>query len=135
MPSVKDLFPDRWLKAADLIRPDGSRPQIAVEIRAAGVEQRYSHQSKQKEPRLIVAFAGRNKELICNKTQALAIAEITRQEDYTKWRGAAIRIQAGTAHNGKPTILILAPVKTKTQAETNTNDHDPDHNQEQDPNQ
>lgn len=147
MPSIKDLWPEKWLKAEHLIAASGARPIVGAEIVGAGVEQLYNSRSGKNEPRLIVEFRGKDKRLILNKTQAGQIAEIAGAEDYTKWRGVAIRMQAGTAHNGKPTILILAPAATPTnttiptntngKAETNTqdpdpnHDHDPDHNQEE----
>lgn len=145
MPSIKDLWPEKWLKAEHLIAASGARPIVGAEIVGAGVEQLYNSRSGKNEPRLIVEFRGKDKRLILNKTQAGQIAEIAGAEDYTKWRGVAIRMQAGTAHNGKPTILILAPAATPTNtptngkaeimAPTNAPDHDPDHNREEEQDQ
>lgn len=144
MPSIKDLWPDKWLKAEHLTSASGARPIVSAEIVGAGVENLYNSRSGKTEPRLIVEFRGKDKRLILNKTQAATIAEIARTDNYTAWRGVAIRMQAGIAHNGKPTIQILAPTmtptptntngKAETMAPTNTNGHDPDPDHDPDPN-
>ena len=121
MPSIDDIFPDKWLKACHLIAPDGRRPIVAVTVRGAGVEQLHNPKTNQKEPRLIVEFDGKDKRLILNKTQATAIAEIARTKDYTKWRGARLMVQAGIAPNKMDTILILAPTPTPTPTQGDPN--------------
>jgi len=139
MPSIRDIFPDKWLKASHLILADGRRPILAVTVRGAGVEKLHNPNTSQKEPKLVVEFEAKDKRLILNKTQAEAIASITGTEDYTQWRGARLAIQAGIAPNKKDTILILAPApapKTQAQAQAQTQaqaqeeeaqDHDPEH--------
>lgn len=118
MPSIRDIFPDKWLKAAHLILADGRRPILAVTVKGAGVEKLHNPNTKQQEPKLVVEFEAKDKRLICNKTQAEAIAAIAGTEDYTKWRGVKLAIQAGIAPNKKDTILILTPAPTpKTQAQ------------------
>lgn len=127
MPSIDDIFPDKWLKASHLIMPDSRRPIIPVTVRGAGVEQLHNPKTNQKEPRLVIEFEGKDKRLILNKTQATAIAEITHTKDYTRWRGARLAIQAGIALNKKDTILILTPASTPTQGDHNPNPNpDPD---------
>ena len=129
MPSIDDIFPDRWLKASHLITTDGRRPIIPVTVRGAGVEQLHNPKTNQKEPRLVIEFEGKDKRLILNKTQATAIAEIAHTKDYTRWRGARLAIQAGIAPNKRDTILILTPASTPTQAQ---GDHNPNLNPDPD---
>jgi hypothetical protein len=121
MPSIDDIFPDKWLKASHLIMTDGRRPIIPVTVRGAGVEQLHNPKTNQKEPRLVIEFEGKDKRLILNKTQATAIAEITHARDYTRWRGARLAIQAGIAPNKKDTILILSPTPAQAQGDHNPN--------------
>lgn len=121
MPSIDDIFPDKWLKACHLIAPDGRRPIFTVTIRGAGVEKLHNPKTNQKEDCLILEFEGRTKRPILNKTQAQAIAAIACTKDYTKWRGVTIAIQAGIAPNKKDTILILTPAPTRTQAQGDPN--------------
>lgn len=125
MPSIDDIFPDKWLKASHLIMIDSRRPIIPVTVRGAGVEQLHNPKTNQKEPRLVIEFEGKDKRLILNKTQATAIAEIAHTKDYTRWRGVRLAIQAGIAPNKKDTILILSP--TPAQGDHNPNPNpDPD---------
>lgn len=125
MPSIDDIFPDKWLKACHLIAPDGRRPIFTVTIRGAGVEKLHNPKTNQKEDCLILEFENRNKRPILNKTQAQAIAAIAGTKDYTRWRGVTIAIQAGIAPNKKDTILILtpapAPARTQAQGDPNPN--------------
>jgi hypothetical protein len=134
MPSIRDIFPDKWLKASHLILPDGRRPILAVVIRGAQVEKLHNPNTGQKEPRLVVEFDGKDKRLICNKTQAEQIAALAKTEDYTQWRGVKLAIQAGTAPNKKDTILILA-AQTPTQAQAQPKTQDPGQPKTQDPGQ
>jgi len=119
MPSIDDIFPDKWLKASHLIAADGRRPIVAVTIRGAGIEKLHNPKTNNKEDRLVVEFEGKDKRLILNKTQAQAIAAIAGTKDYTKWRGARLMVQAGIAPNKMDTILILAPTPTPTQGDPN----------------
>lgn len=121
MPSIDDIFPDKWLKACHLIAPDGRRPIFTVTIRGAGVEKLHNPKTNQKEDCLILEFENRNKRPILNKTQAQAIAAIAGTKDYTRWRGVTIAIQAGIAPNKKDTILILTPAPARTQAQADPN--------------
>lgn len=123
MPSIRDVFPDKWLKASHLILADGRRPILAVTVKGAGVEKLHNPNTATKEPRLIVEFEAKDKRLICNKTQAEAIAAIAGTEDYTQWRGVKLAIQAGIAPNRKDTILVLSAPAPKTQAQA----QDPGH--------
>jgi hypothetical protein len=101
MPSLKDLWPDKWLRAEHL---QGKRPTVAIE--AVTVEPLYNPRSKKSEPRLIVAFYGKSLRLVANKTQAHALADICRSEDYTTWVGHRVVLSTGRAPNGADTILI-----------------------------
>lgn len=140
MPSIDDFFPVKWLKAEHIITADGRRPVITVEIAGAGREMLYDKKERENVARLIVEFVGRDKRLILNKTQAEAIAAQA-GKDYTKWRGQRIAIQAGTAHNGKPTIVIMRPsapaaeqpaaaAATEAGADAGTNTNTPNQYQE-----
>lgn len=132
MPSIDDIFPDKWLKAHHLILADGRRPIIPATIRGAGVEELHNPRTNQKERRLIVEFDGKDKRLILNKTQAEAVADIAGSRDYTKWRGVRVAVQAGIAPNKKETILILTPAPIQTPTPTPAQG-DPDPNPAQTP--
>jgi hypothetical protein len=104
MPSFKDLFPDKWLRA-DVI--NGHRPRVVIEH--VGIESLFNPRSKKYEPRLVVKFHHKALRLICNKTQATALAMICKTDDYTRWQGHEVVLSTGKAPNGADTIL-LSPV-------------------------
>lgn len=101
MPSIKDLWPDKWLRAEHL---QGARPRVSLE--AVTIEQLYNPRSKKYEPRLIISFYGKQLRLVCNKTQANALATITGTDDYTQWQGHQVVLSTGRAPNGSDTITI-----------------------------
>ena len=107
MPSIRNLWPDRWLKPAAL---QNHTPTVAIE--ACTVEDCYNPRSRRTEPKLIVQFHDKTLRLILNKTQALALAALADSEDYTEWPGHLCQLSAGIAPNGQSTIVITpAPDK------------------------
>jgi len=109
MPSIRDLFPDRWLKPHHLA---GRSPTVAIE--AVTVEPCFNPRSKRNEARLVVQFHAKQLRLILNKTQAVALASLTGDEDYSTWPGHLCQLSAGVAPNGAPTIVITpAPDKPR----------------------
>lgn len=101
MPSIKDIFPDKWLKAEVI---NGHRPRVAIEH--VGVEKLFNPTSRKHEPKLVVKFYGKELRLICNKTQAQALASICKTDDYSQWPGHEVVLSSGKAPNGKDTIII-----------------------------
>ena len=72
MPSIKDLFPDKWL------RPEHLRGRaVTVAVQGAQVEQLFNPRSRRNEPKLVLEFHGKQLRLPLNKTQAHAMAAIT----------------------------------------------------------
>lgn len=101
MPSIHDIFPRKWL-SADVIA--GHRPRVIIE--AVTVEHLFNPRSKRHEPKLVVKFHKKELRLICNKTQATALATICKTDDYTRWVGYEVVLSTGKAPNGADTILI-----------------------------
>ncbi len=101
MPSIKDIFPDKWLRA-DVI--NGHRPRVIIE--AVTVEQLYNPRSKKHEARLVIKFHKKELRLPLNKTQAQALASICKTDDYTRWHGHEVVLSTGKAPNAADTILI-----------------------------
>lgn len=101
MPSIKELWPDKWLRAEHL---QGARPRVTLE--AVTVEQLYNPRSKKHEPKLIVAFYGKTLRMVCNKTQANALAVVCDTDDFTRWPGHQVVLSTGRAPNGADTITI-----------------------------
>lgn len=114
MPSVYDVYPDKWL------RPDviGNRT-VTVTIEKVTVEKLYNSTARKHEDKLVIRFVDKELRLICNKTQTLALVKICGTDDYTKWHGHRIRLGTATASNGKPTFVVnpaqgSAPVSAPT---------------------
>ena len=53
----------------------------------------------------VLAFEGKTKRLILNKTQCKQLAEITGSERFEDWVGRAVSLAPATAQNGKPTRI------------------------------
>jgi hypothetical protein len=101
MPSIKDIFPDKWLRA-DVI--NGHRPRVIIE--AVTVEKLFNPRSKKHEAKLVARFHKKELRLPLNKTQATALAVICKTDDYTRWQGHEVVLSTGKAPNGAATILI-----------------------------
>jgi hypothetical protein len=99
--TVADVYPCKWLHADDL----GGR-QVIVKIATVGVEEFRQRDGSYKRA-IVLAFERATKRLILNKTQGHAIATILGTERLGDWPGRTIRLGAGSAPNGKPTITIL----------------------------
>ena len=76
MPNIDELYPSKWLKAADL-----KHRQVPVVIDHVEVE------NMGDETKPVVYFRGKEKGLVCNKTNALAIADIADSSDTDNWTG------------------------------------------------
>lgn len=111
MPSYKDLFPDKWLKPEVI---NGHRPRVAIE--AVTVEPLFNPRTKRNEPKLVVKFYGKELRMVCNKTQAQALATVCKTEDFTVWRGNEVVLSVGKAPNGSDTIVISPLPDKQTEA-------------------
>lgn len=98
--SQLDAYTSPWLKAADL---QGRAHRLKVE-RATVEEVRQSDGSK--ELKIIVTFVGAKKKLIANKTQALALADAAKTEEFGRWSGLTVILEPGRTRNGQDTINI-----------------------------
>ena len=96
-----------WLKASDL---QGRAATVVVE--GATVED-IRQQNGQKEARIVIDFRGKSKRLICNKTQAMTLADIAKTEVFANWRGLAITLEPATTRSGQGTINIRRTTATQ----------------------
>ena len=119
MPPTKlselQAYTSPWLKASDL---QGRAATVTIET--ATVEE-IRQQNGQKEARIVVAFAGKSKRLICNKTQALTLADLAKTEVFDNWRGLVVTLEPATTRSGQDTINIRrapAPAASTTRSTT-----------------
>jgi hypothetical protein len=111
-----DVFPGKSLKAADL---GNSQPIVVIE----SVSMEKFNDGSMKPA---VHFKGKEKHLVCNKTNWNTIVEITGEEDSDNWVGQKLRLfVAKVEYQGKrvPAIRVEAaeespkPVRVETPSE------------------
>ena len=100
--TVNDLLPRLWLKPEDL----GGR-RVTVKIIAAQVQE-FRQRDGTMRAAVVLSFERAQRRLIANKTQCLALAEITGKDAFADWPGHSITLGPATAPNGKPTIAVAA---------------------------
>lgn len=101
---IRQLYPAQWITHSDL----GER-RFRLTISAVTLEEVHDQHTHRKAPKLVVAFEGRKKRLVLNKTQALALACLCESHETEQWTGKEVVLRAGLAPNKKPTIVIEAP--------------------------
>jgi hypothetical protein len=109
--TVSELYPSKWLKRDDL----AGRP-VRVKIEAVNIET-FRQPDGTSKVSAVLAFAGKFKRLICNKTQCIALVSATGSERFADWVGHEVMLAPATSQNGKPTIAIL-PVTERRNAQS-----------------
>lgn len=122
--TVSQVHPERWLRPSHL---EGQVYDLA--ITTARVEQLPNPRTWKEEPVIVCSFHDMQLRLACNKTQALAIADIAGTETFGDWKGHLIRVSPGIASNNKPTIVVTKPPSTQLKdihvPTENEDDHQP----------
>lgn len=101
--NIEDLYPRKWLNAADL-----AGRAVTVTIAGVTLEQVRNPRTNRAEPKPAVAFAGKQKRLLLNKTQAYALAGLCGKET-DNWIGRQVTLSPAVAPNGAQTIAVTAP--------------------------
>jgi hypothetical protein len=100
MPSIYDIY-EFYLEARDL-----KDKAHVVTIESVKLESVFNPQNSKKDSKICLRFVNRRKAMLLNKTQAGAVEEIAKTDDYTKWKGVEVVLVSGRAKNGKQTIII-----------------------------
>jgi hypothetical protein len=96
---IGEAFPSAFLKASDL----GGR-DVTVTIESVSMEE--LGQGRDKETKLLVSFVGKQKKLVCNKTNASTIAKL-HGDDTDNWIGKPIVLTAREVeYQGEMTLAI-----------------------------
>ena len=106
--SQLQAYTSPWLKASDL-----QGRAVTVTVNGATVEE-IRQQTGQKEARIVVTFAGKSKRLICNKTQALTLADLAKTEAFDNWKGLVVTLEPATTRSGQETINVRRPATSTT---------------------
>lgn len=93
-----EVFPSRWLKAADL-SPEGDQ----VTIRKVTMEE--IGEEREKKP--IISFDDHDKELVVNVTNWDSIEELTGEYDSDKWTGHRIKLVRVRVQFGSKTVEAI----------------------------
>lgn len=93
-------YQSKYLRADDLPRP------VEATIQAVLLETMYDRREKDTIQRLVLAFTGKRKLLVLNKTRAAAMVVLAGDET-DNWPGVVVRLLP-TTQAGKPTIAIEA---------------------------
>lgn len=96
--NLNDLFPGKYLRAADL---QGKSPVVTI----AGVT--LEPMGRTRELKAVIAFRGKAKGLKVNRTVAVTIAAIAGSEDTDRWAGVAVQLFATTADFGGQTYDVI----------------------------
>ena len=81
MPKLNEVFSGGFLKAEDL---NGKSPRVTIE----SVEVKEFDDGK----KLIIHFSGKDKALVCNKTNSAIIQEVLGSDDTDDWEGKTIQL-------------------------------------------
>lgn len=98
--TVSSVYPSPWLRPEDL---GGQARKVRIEaVDVQGFRQR----DGSTQEKIVITFERAHKRLICNVTQARALAEIAGTEEIDDWPGLAVVLTAARASNGKLTIAV-----------------------------
>lgn len=117
---LSKAFPSKYLKADDLM---GKR--VTVTIESADMEDIGGDAGE----KLVIRFAGKEKGLVCNVTNANMIAEVTGSEETDDWAGQKIVLYATKVdYQGKrvPAIRVEEPEQKKPNRDPGEDDVDDD---------
>jgi hypothetical protein len=90
-----EVFPSRWLKAADL-NPDGEN----VTIRKVTMEE----VGEERERKPVMAFNEIDRELVLNITNWTAIADLSGKDESDDWPGCRIKLIKAKVQYGAKTV-------------------------------
>ena len=99
MANINDIFPSNYLKVSDL---QGTSPTLTIErvtVETLG-------QGDDSENKPVLYFVGKEKGLVCNKTNCITISQFYGPET-DDWKGKLIRlIESPVSYQGKTTMAL-----------------------------
>ncbi len=124
---LSEAFPSNFLKADDL----GGK-NVTVEIDEVTFEE--IGQGRDKEQKIIIAFKGKEKKLIVNKTNANTIAKLIGSDDTDDWPGHRITLTSREVdYQGTPMLAIRVSLQKPASAAAAPKKQQPDADPEPDP--
>jgi len=96
--NVNDAFPSRYIKASDL----GDK-RVLVTIDRVEIEE----VGREKDSKPVVYFAGKEKGLVLNKTNAKKITEVSKSAETEEWAGVKVVLYATETEFGGDTVSCV----------------------------
>ena len=93
-----DIYPSRWLKAADL--PQGGETLTIERVTEEAI-------GKDRERKPVATFENYDKELVINPTNWDSIVELTGQADSDDWPGHRVRLVRLQVQFGRETVEAI----------------------------
>ena len=111
MGNINDAFPSNYLKASDL---RGSEPVVTIDRVA------FEPVGRQREMKAVLYFAGKDKGLVLNKTNATKITQLTGSPETDDWSGMRIKLYPSETEFGGESVECIrikaAPANGSRQA-------------------
>lgn len=104
--TVSEMFPNKYLSSEDL---RGTVYTLVIE--SVTLEKMRDRFTQQEIHKICLHFKGAKKALPLNKTQAMAMVEISGTEAFDNWVGLQVQLQPDK-YRGKNTIRIAKPPRT-----------------------
>lgn len=95
MGNINDAFPSNYLKASDI---KGAEPVVTIDHVA------FEPVGRQREMKAVLYFAGKDKGLVLNKTNATKISQLTGSPETDDWTGMRIKLYATETEFGGETV-------------------------------
>ena len=107
MGNYKDLYPSKYLTAADVMAAGGHMDVTIESVAQEAV-------GREREMKPVVALRGERKGLVLIKTNATTIAELTGSEDPQDWPGHRVRLIVVKVESGGKRVdgIRIEPVPT-----------------------
>ena len=102
MRTIADVYPSKWLNAADL-----QGKAVRVQIGVATLED-IRQQDGTNQPKVVLSFDGKSKRLILNNTQALDLSRILGTDVFQDWGDKTVVLSPAKTRNGYDTVAIQA---------------------------
>jgi len=96
--NINDSFPSSYLKASDLGK---NEPVVTID--------RVEHEpvGREREMKAVLYFAGKDKGIVLNKTNAKKISDLIGSTETDEWKGFRIRLFATTTEFGGETVECI----------------------------
>ena len=98
--NLNELFPSEYLRRSDLQGKTWTMVVSSVEVKL--MRSKFSNEDEWKA---VLHFEGAQKGLVLNKTNAVKMAALARDESFEKWTGLRVAL-VPSMYKGKETIVI-----------------------------